>query len=168
MRHCLCACVVFLCALCPLSPFSVLAPVVEASDFFLYANTRFGYEVLVPAAFLPQEVPTNNDGRQFLAPDGKGSLAVFAFYNALETTPSALLQERAAELRREGVEITYKAAREFWFVLSGIDGGEILYEKVLFSRDGETVLTLLVRYPAVQKHGYERIVIQTSRSLAFR
>jgi len=168
MRHCLRTCVVFLCALSPLSPFSVLAPVVEASDFFRYANTRFGYEVLVPAAFLPQEAPMNNDGRQFLAPDGKGSLTVFAFYNALEMTPSALLQERAAELRREGVEITYKAAREFWFVLSGVGGGEILYEKVLFSRDGETVLTLLVRYPAVQKDGYERIVTQASRSLAFR
>ncbi|WP_029165594.1 hypothetical protein [Aminiphilus circumscriptus] len=168
MRYCLCTCVIFLCVLCPLSPFSALVPIVEASDFSLYANTRFGYEVLVPAAFLPQEAPTNNDGRQFLAPDGKGSLAVFAFYNALEMTPSTLLQERMAELRSEGVEITYKAAKDFWFVLSGIDGGEIFYEKVLFSRDGETILTLLVRYPAVQKDGYERIVTQASRSLAFR
>lgn len=168
MRYSLCTCVIFLCVLCPLSPFSALVPIVEASDFSLYANTRFGYEVLVPAAFLPQEAPTNNDGRQFLAPDGKGSLAVFAFYNALEMTPSTLLQERMAELRSEGVEITYKAAKDFWFVLSGIDGGEIFYEKVLFSRDGETILTLLVRYPAVQKDGYERIVTQASRSLAFR
>ncbi len=159
---------VFLCALCFLLPLFVLVSRAGASDFSLDTNTRFGYEVLVPAAFLPQEAPVNNDGRQFLAPDGKGFLAVFAYYNAMETTPLALLQERMAELRREGVEITYKAAKGFWFVLSGVDGGEILYEKVLFSQDGETILTLLVRYPAEQKKSYERIVTQASRSLAFR
>ena len=88
-------------------------------------------------------------------------------YNALETSPESYAAEREADWKDLKGAITYRAMRKGWFVLSGTIGGEICYERVLFSDDRETIATILVRYPESEKARFGAFVTRASRSLRF-
>lgn len=135
--------------------------------FTTYHNARFGYSVDVPQHFVKGEAPANNDGRTFTSPHDKGMIAVFGSFNALETTAARLKEEKAGEYVKEGAVLDYRAGKGHWFVLSGSRGGEIFYEKVVFSEDRETILTVLLRYPSSQKARYDPIVTRAARTLRF-
>lgn len=137
------------------------------SSFQTYRNARFGYSVEVPSDFRRGEAPVNNDGRVFYDRLSEGILSVFGMYNALEASPESYAAEREADWKGLNGNVTYRAMRKGWFVLSGTVDGEIFYERVLFSDDRETIATLLVRYPESEKERFGAFVTRASRSLRF-
>ena len=137
------------------------------SSFQTYRNARFGYSVEVPSDFRKGEAPANNDGRVFYDRLSEGILSVFGMYNALEASPESYAAEREADWKGLNGNVTYRAMRKGWFVLSGTVDGEIFYERVLFSGDRETIATLLVRYPESEKERFGAFVTRASRSLRF-
>ena len=137
------------------------------SSFQTYRNARFGYSVEVPSDFRKGEAPANNDGRVFYDRLSEGILSVFGMYNALEASPESYAAEREADWEGLNGNVTYRAMRKGWFVLSGTVDGEIFYERVLFSDDRETIATLLVRYPESEKERFGAFVTRASRSLRF-
>ena len=137
------------------------------SSFQTYRNARFGYSVEVPSDFRRGEAPVNNDGRVFYDQLSEEILSVFGMYNALEASPESYAAEREADWKGLNGNVTYRAMRKGWFVLSGTVDGEIFYERVLFSDDRETIATLLVRYPELEKERFGAFVTRASRSLRF-
>jgi len=137
------------------------------SSFQTYRNARFGYSVEVPSDFRKGEAPVNNDGRVFYDRRSEGILSVFGMYNALEASPESYAAERETDWKGLNGNVTYRAMRKGWFVLSGTVDGEIFYERVLFSDNRETIATLLVRYPESEKERFGEFVTRASRSLRF-
>ena len=155
-------------SLCVALLLSVAVWAAEAeSSFQTYRNARFGYSVEVPSDFRKGEAPANNDGRVFYDRLSEGILSVFGMYNALEASPESYAAEREADWKGLNGNVTYRAMRKGWFVLSGTVDGEIFYERVLFSDDRETIATLLVRYPESEKERFGAFVTRASRSLRF-
>jgi len=134
-------------------------------DWQIYVNKRFGTRIHYPADLLPTGFSSlNGDGVTMKSSDGRIELRVFGGFNALEHTP----REHEAWLRgdmRNGA-VTYKARNKEWFVLSGMEGGSIFYEKRLFSADGETIHGFSFRYPAAEKTAMDPIVERLSKTFA--
>lgn len=100
-----------------------------AAEWRAYENPRFGTYAEVPASFESEPPPENGDGQRFSTPDG-GTIAV---YGSLDFTGGGLAVYRAflmETLRGEGWNLSYTPSGDGWFVLSGVRGAEILYQRV--------------------------------------
>ncbi|GAB7082370.1 hypothetical protein JCM14635_40450 [Megalodesulfovibrio paquesii] len=108
-------------------------PAAAAAGQDCYRNSRFGYELCLPAGALTARPEADNgDGRRFLAPDGGIELLVWAAHNALdETLPQAYAQAR----QEDGLQVTYHTTKKDWFVVSGYLNGRILYQKTWLRQD---------------------------------
>lgn len=118
-----------------------------------YINTRYGTRLDFPAdLFAPGIPPENGDGLQFRSPNA--SFEVYAFQN-MEGDTAQTLRERL--LGREGyTNVTYSPSGYNWFVLSGVRGHAIFYEKYLF-RDA-IVHAFGMEYPGDSKARYAPIL----------
>lgn len=139
-----------------------------ARSWTTYENDRFGYAVDVPSDFLQGEAPENNDGRTFSAPNGAGHVSVYGSFNALGQTPASHREWLREDLISREIRITYEATGKTWCVLSGMaPDGAIVYQRVRFSRTGETLLTVSFTYPDNQKETWDDIVARMGKSLHF-
>ncbi|KAA9009904.1 hypothetical protein [Histidinibacterium aquaticum] len=89
---------------------------------------RFGVRVEVPEGFEAEPPPANADGRSYLGEAG-ARIAVFGRHR-LSQPLDAYLADRKDALGGEGVEITYEASGEDWFVLSGEGEDRVVYLRV--------------------------------------
>ena len=122
-----------------------------------YRNDRFGTLVRYPAALLfPQPAPENDDGRRFLSADGSVEALVYGQYNVFDQTIDALYDEDLAAGLFD--RVTYQRTSARWYVLSGFNGGRVIYRKVLLSADGSIVHVLQISYPAVVKPMMDPVV----------
>lgn len=55
----------------------------DYGDWAIYENDRYGFTVDYPLGWTMSEAPTNNDGREFVSPDGKITCRGYGFANAL-------------------------------------------------------------------------------------
>lgn len=96
-----------------------------------YYNDRFDYSVLYPDNIVtPQDRPTNLDGRDFRSPDGRITMQVFGANNSLGRT----LEERYREaLQTENQNVTYQFIEDDFFVISGYQGNDVIYQKRCWS-----------------------------------
>ncbi len=147
---------------------SVLSPAPAAPEGWkLFANARFGTVIDYPARFKALPPPENGDGQAFEAIDG-GRLTVSAFHNVNDDTPQSF--ERFLRGGETGAyaSVTYRAAGPDWLVLSGLRGGGIYYERIIFWSATGTVHHLVITYPAARKHAYDAVVGRLARSLRVR
>jgi len=129
----------------------------ESHTWAPYKNARYGFSIEYPSdLFTPDEPPFNNAGRSFQSKDGKAQFSVWGSANALE---QSLDEYRTGFMEVEDYSnVTYQPKGSNWFVLSGVRGDRIFYEKVILSCRNETVNTLRVYYPTVEKARYDKIV----------
>ncbi|VAW20230.1 hypothetical protein MNBD_ALPHA12-1507 [hydrothermal vent metagenome] len=133
-----------------------------------YVNDRFGTSAQVPArGFIAQPVPANNDGRIWKAADGRGSFAVYGSYMVVVDTFRQYRNFMLESARNDGVDITYNVAGNGWFVYSGYLGNDIIYAKVVLSRNcSQTVLNhIYLQYPRSEKLRYDPIVTRMAKTL---
>ncbi len=125
-----------------------LAPLASGQTFKTYTNVRFAYAVDYPADLLiPQGEPDNGDGQRFVSRSGDVELLVVGSFNALE---KSLRDRFAEELQRDPRTerprtITYKVLKKDWFVVSGTEGKNTFYTKVMVKDD--TFKTMTFRCP---------------------
>ncbi len=74
---------------------------------------------------LPQGESQNGDGQKCKAKHGKGELAVWSSQNALDQT----IQEAFQSYIKPPFQPTYKVIKPTWYVFSGIDRGDVIYQK---------------------------------------
>jgi hypothetical protein len=136
----------------------------QGFDWQNYRSERFGYSLLFPAdVFTPRGKSPNGDGFEFVARDGEAKLKVFAAYN---TENIGLVEYRAAVVRDfAGYDkLVYGPMGQSWFVLSGVRGGSVYYQKVLFSCGGRVINAFALSYPSQERREYDDIVTGIEKS----
>uniref|UniRef100_I2Q5N7 Lipoprotein n=1 Tax=Desulfovibrio sp. U5L TaxID=596152 RepID=I2Q5N7_9BACT len=128
-----------------------------------YANAKYGYAIDYPKAFSPQGEADAGDGQVFLAPGGAGEMRVYASYNVLETPFREKYQE---SLKALGGRPIYTLFREDWFVVSGIVGGKVYYEKTLAR--GDAFFTVSFTYDPAARALFESVIGRVIKSFAVR
>ncbi len=130
-----------------------------------YSNERFGTEVDVPMDLFAvgRPLPQNADGRVFQTRDGSAVLRVSG--SAAPRIVGSFSAYRTMVIEDEPT-MSYRAGGRGWFVLSGRQGGEIRYTKVI-ERCG-AAHSIFLRYPASQKRRYDPIVSRISSTLSAR
>lgn len=119
-------------------------------EYSAYVNERYGFSAEVPDGWSQHEAD-NGDGLTLRAPEGPAEMLVYGTNTGLsgcggEGTVADCQELRREELADEGSSVTYEAAREDWFVLSGYRAdGDVYYERRHVGSGGSAVL--VVTYP---------------------
>jgi curved DNA-binding protein CbpA len=127
-----------------------------------WRNARFGFTLAYPSDIFVADPEQATDGAAFRSRDGRARYMVSAGMNRNGATLAAH--------RRSLMEGPYKRAafdytprRAYWFVLSGVLGEEIFYERVTFSCDRRMVHAWKLVYPLAERALYDRIVEEVHR-----
>ncbi len=130
----------------------------ESATWETYRSERFGYSLLFPAYALEQRSETP-DGRgvELSSTDGLVKLKALAADN---TDNVSLSDYRAAILRElsGGNRLNYGPMGQSWFVLSGVRGDSIYYQKVIFACGGRVINAFAMTYPEQQRREFDPIV----------
>ncbi|BCM91114.1 hypothetical protein IAD21_02978 [Abditibacteriota bacterium] len=141
---------------------SLVASALGANSYSTYHNARFGYSVLYPANLVsPRPESQNGDGRIFKSSDGHGTLTVWGENNIFDRTLKAQMNTAKSDWAKDKGHITYWKMGSGFYVLSGLTGGEIFYEKTIPIRGG--FATMLWQYPKSQKAKFDAAVTRTTR-----
>ena len=133
-----------------------------ADDWRSYQNDRYGTTIDYPPIFTPLPPPANDDGRRFQSADG-AAFRVYASYNVLDFDLAKYIVFTLKNLEAGSV-VTYQAKGDDWFVISGIKGDAIFYEKHLLSHGAEMTEGFDMSYPAKLKQSYDPIVARMAKS----
>lgn len=137
-----------------------------ADSYATYRNARFGYSVLYPKNLVtPRAESQNGDGRTFKSRDGKTTLTVWGENNAFNRSLSAHMKAARRDWGKDRGRITYWKMGSGYYVLSGLTGSEIFYEKTVPIRGG--FATILWQYPKSQKLRFDDAVTRTTRAFGF-
>lgn len=147
-----------------------LAPIAILFTFGANAETwrtihtaRFGTTAEVPANWVMDPPPENDDGRVFRSPNGRAQIIVSGIY-AIEEGTNA--EKMASEGEPEiGTTITYEKRGPDWKVISGIKGGRIFYMKSILTCHDTIWNHLWIEYPEDEKHKYDALVTHVSATL---
>lgn len=141
------------------------AALAAGTTWSTYANARFGYSICYPATLKPQRGADNGDGRKFVGANG-AELLVFGQY-ALDKSLAAWAADEVTTYTGRRGQITYRAGRENWLVLSGNDGtSSQFYMKAVKSAD--RFVTFQLKYPASQAALFRPIIERLSRCLVVK
>ncbi|WP_409291332.1 hypothetical protein [Peribacillus sp. SCS-37] len=125
-----------------------------------YTNSRFGFTVEVPATFTAGPAPDNNDGREFYSGD-----AVITAYgshiNIIEDNETIETYYNRA-LDNLTVPASYQKLGTDWYVVSYMDGSNIVYEKAVIGED--IISHLTITYPSRAKAFYDPMVTHVSKT----
>lgn len=141
--------------------FSTYAPAADA--YKLYVNERYGYEIAYPADFIPLGVAPNGDGQVIESPGREAELRVFAetCFGAKETVGKFIASYVARERQHE-ITITYRHGGKEFAVVSGYEGNEVFYTKLLI--DGDWCTEFTFKYPSARKTAYDPVATRIATS----
>lgn len=135
----------------------------------VYRNPRYGFTMTYPSTFAldPGSVPKNRDSAQFWTPDRRATAVVTGFRNGMSLSLNDLLRASKRDVveQSRGV-ITYERAKDDWFVVSGIFGDRIFYDRTFLSDKGRVIGSLWIEFPRTMRPCFEDAV--TMMSLSFR
>lgn len=130
-----------------------------------YGNSRFRFTLKYPADVFAIAEPTDDNATLLSSADGSTKLRIFAARNVTGTTLAShrrfLLRNRYA-----GVRLDYSPQSKLWFVLSGSQGNDVIYEHVGFSCDGASMHGWQMIYPARERTFYDLVADEIHRRTA--
>ncbi len=139
-----------------------------AAEWVRYTNPRFGATADVPTeGFIANPPPDNGDGQSWTSEDGKGLITVYGSFAAIVETFEAYRDWSIKIEKDGGLDITYDAGGRGWFAYSGIQGDDIVYNKVIRAENCSVLVAnhVYLKYPASQKGRYDPIVRRMAKSL---
>jgi hypothetical protein len=101
-----------------------------------------------------------HEGTAFQSRDGRASLVVST---AMTGAPLAAQRRWLMDGPYKGAAIDYAPRRTYWFVLSGVLGDDIFYQRVTLSCDRRRVHGWKLVYPLAERGRYDRIVEEMHR-----
>jgi hypothetical protein len=155
-----------LCATFALGLQPTLAEAVEgnaAMGWTLYRNERFGFMLTYPQALMKPEAGVSDAGIAISSPDKRVRLLAGAGPNEGNDTLESYRQFLLGESYKD-VKIDYAPVRSTWFVLSGIRGDQMFYERVTFACGGRMIHGWQLIYPVAERALYDRVVEAIHRS----
>jgi hypothetical protein len=135
----------------------------DGASWARYKNARFGFSLRYPAhVFALEAARTDNFTTHFRSRDGQATLRILATSNLPGRT---LAQYRAALIkeRYRDVKFDYAPQRDTWFVLSGIAGNDIFYERVTLACDRRSLHGWMLVFPSSERSLYEPIIEEMHR-----
>jgi hypothetical protein len=123
-------------------------------------TTRFGATAEVPASWVMDPPPENDDGRSFWSPNGRAEIIVSGIFALGET-----IADKMASEPEIGQTITYIKRGPGWIVISGTKGERIFYEKSILTCHDKIWNDLWIEYPEAEKHNYDALVTHVSATL---
>ncbi len=132
-------------------------------DWSRYRDPQLGLSVDLPMnVFAPKPSDGKPDAALFATSDDRARLQLFTFENRAGETPARHLRR----IRNDGpARFTYERTTRRFFVASGFYEGKIFYRRCNFPARGGRVRCAELRYPAVKKRAWDRIVTRISNSL---
>ena len=122
-----------------------------------YTNDRFGFSVCYPSDLLQLEAaPDNNDGQTFTG-SNRAKFAAWGSWNATDQT----LADSAREDEKSLGQVTYKAIRESFYVISGRKGDQIFYKRTALANGKFSAVQLT--YPAADSALWNAISARVSQ-----
>jgi hypothetical protein len=130
----------------------------QGADWESYRSPRFGYSLLFPADLL-RLVSESPDGQnlEFVSADGQTKLRVLTVINSDNVSPREYRAQVIGSLH-DYRAIKYGPMGGSWFVLSGVRGPNIFYQKVVFACGGRIINAFAMTYPSAEKRGFDPIV----------
>jgi hypothetical protein len=125
-------------------------------------TTRFGATAEVPANWVMDPPPTNNDGRSFRSPNGRAQIIVSGIFAIEETKAEKIASMVKPEI---GGTITYEKRGPDWIVVSGTKGDRIFYKKSILTCHDTIWNDLWIEYLEDEKHKYDALVKHVSATL---
>jgi curved DNA-binding protein CbpA len=136
----------------------------DRASWVSYRNPRFGFALGYPADIFVHE-PAQSDElvKHFRSRDGRATLRIVATSNVASMTLAkyrmALIQERYGKAKFD-----YAPQRDTWFVLSGVAGDDIFYERVTFACDRRSFHGWMLLFPSSERLLYEPIIEEMHRN----
>ena len=125
-----------------------------------YVNVRYRYAICYPSDLMKAEGEApNSDGQTFDAPNG-AELAVFGRNNVNAKSLRATAESDAVDMAGEGGQISYRAIRPDWAVVSGNAKKSLFYSKT-FKR-ADQFLIFQLTYPKSEAETYRSVVDRIS------
>ena len=128
------------------------------SGWSAYTNERFGFSFRYPADLFQAERRSEaGDGEIFVGVRGHGRLLV----GTLENTEGHTVASYMSYIRRTSYanyKLDYAPRGQTWFVLSGENGQNVFYEKVMFSCGSRMISSFALIYPVASKAMFDPVV----------
>jgi len=142
----------------------IFVPAANADPWLTYRNETYGFSLRVPTDTFEAGVPRNPEvGNVWISHDRKARLLAVAGPNetggSLESYRRFVMEQAYA-----GARFDYTPVRQNWFVLSGVKGDQVFYERITFVCDGRYIYGWQLFYPVSQKRHYDRIVEEIHRN----
>jgi hypothetical protein len=138
-------------------------PPTTSYHFRKYTNAKFGYSISYPEGlFVPIPSESSDDGQTFRSPDKRALLRVLGRYIDPATTIERMFQADQKSGAEHNRQITYRVQRQNWFVISGLEGNKIFYQKSILT--GNSVANMFVLYDETLNTIFDPIVDRVSRS----
>lgn len=128
-----------------------------------YSNSRFLFTLSYPADVFSVTESADHNGAVLVSADGRARLRIFAAKNVTGMTPTEY-RRFLLENRYNGVNIDYAPRGKLWFVLSGTQGAEVIYEHVGFSCDGSSLHGWQMTYPAHVRTFFDLVADEVHRN----
>lgn len=135
---------------------AALVPAAHA-DWVGFTDPGHGARVTYPDhIFTPLKREAGSIEQRFVAGGGEAHMAVGSWRNQGRDS----LREIRAKLLDDAVKrsLTYDPGGRSWFVISGYQGTDIYYHKVMFSCGGRVVSAFGLTYPTAKRALYDPIV----------
>jgi hypothetical protein len=123
-----------------------------------YKNERYGFQLSYPGGlFVRKDTPNSSSGALWTSTDGNAGLIATAAANetggTIESYREFVMGESYA-----GARFDYTPMKGNWFVLSGLKGDKIFYERITFVCQGRFIYGWQLNYPVSQRRKYDAIV----------
>lgn len=130
---------------------------VAADSWKTHPIERFGGAIDYPEnVFAPEPREADEDDQVFVSTNDEARLAVGSWLNEGGFSPGELKNNLLRSARE--ASLTYEPGGKTWFVLSGYEGDDIYYQKIMFSCGGSVVTAFGLTYPTASRTRYDPIV----------
>lgn len=134
----------------------------EPAPVTTYRNARYGFALSYSAALRRAPGPERADGLLLVSRDGRARLLASATTNS---TGESVASYRTFVLRTSYPKgrVTYQRSFPRGFVVSGLVGERIFYERIYFTCTGRIIAGWQIVYPAAERRTYDRLVEEFNR-----
>jgi hypothetical protein len=136
----------------------------DSASWASYRNVRLGFSLRYPAhIFVPEPAQSDDLVTRFRSRDGRATLQIVATSDVAGRT---LAQYRTALIqgRYRQAQFDYAPQRDTWFVLSGVAGDDIFYERVTFACDRRSLHGWTLVFPSSERALYEPTIEEMHRN----
>ena len=128
-----------------------------------YQNARYNFSIAYPSTLVPEGESDNGDGQTFRTRDDSVLMRVWGSQNISNESLREAYQTAISDIESmDGGTATYKFLGRNFFVVSGLRGGKVIYQKTLMR--GDVFKTFLIEYPVALQSTYDSITARVARS----